>query len=115
EIAWAEGVCDNHHRVARSHYGRCQSCGRYPRVDLAHLEAGVQGGEAGILDRLQVQGVDNVRLLNRALDRANTLTGSEITEFGDRRARRHHERVVPEIVAVGEGDGAPPRIGGFDV
>ena len=48
---------------------------RHPRVDLAGLEAGIHGGEAGILHRLQVQGVDDVGLLDGALDDADTLPG----------------------------------------
>jgi hypothetical protein len=64
---------------------------------------------------LQVQDVDDVRLLDGALNRADPLSGGEIGELGDRRACRHHERVVAEVVAVGEGDGAPPRVGGLDV
>ena len=113
EVAQAEGVRDNHRRVTRpDHVGR-QRSRRHPGVDLARLEAGIHGGEAGILHRLQVQGVDDVGLLDGALDDADTLPGGQIGEFVDRRAGRHHQRVVAKVVAVGERDGAPPRVGGF--
>jgi len=50
----------------------------------------------------------------RCPGRHNPLSGCEIAEFLDRRAGWHHQRVVAEVIAVGECDGVAPRSGGFD-
>ena len=58
---------------------------RHPRVDLARLEAGVDGVVVGELHRLQVQRVDDVGLLHGALHDADALAGGQLVEAGDGR------------------------------
>ena len=86
---------------------------RHPRVDLLGLQAGVDGVVVGELDRVQVQRVDDVGLL-RCPARRRCADRRRLAESGDRRPRRHDQREVAEVVAVGEPDGAPASVGGGD-
>ena len=114
EIVQAEGVFDDLSRIAWLHGALRLLRRRHPGVDLAGLQAGVDGVVVGKLDRIQMQRVDDVGLLDGALHDADALAGGELVEPGDRRPRRHDQREVAEVVAVGEADGAPTGIGGGD-
>ena len=54
--------------------------GRYPGVDLAGFEAGIEGVVVGELHGVQAQGVDDVGLLHCALHDPDALPGGQITE-----------------------------------
>ena len=114
EIVQAEGVFDDLGRIAGLHGALRLLRRRHPRIDLLGLQAGVDGVVVGELDRVQLERVDKIGLLHGALYDADALARGELVESGDRRTRRHDEREVAEVVAVGESDGASARIGGGD-
>ncbi len=101
EIVQAEGVFDDLRGIARLNRALRLLRRRHPRVDLTRLEAGIDGVVVGELHRLQVQRVDDVRLLDGALHDADALAGGQLFEAGGG-------------VSVREPDGAPTRIGGGD-
>ena len=95
------------------HFGRLHRR-RHPRVDLMVLQAGVQGGEVGEFHRLHMHGVDDVGLFDGALNDADPLPGPRLSKPCERRAGRHDQRQVAEVVAVGESDCATACFGGDD-
>ena len=95
------------------HFGRLH-CRRHPRVDLMVLQAGVQGGEVGEFHRLHMHGVDDVGLFDGALNDAYPLPRTQFVEAVERRAGRHDQRQVTEVVAVGKSDCAAACFGGDD-
>ena len=113
EIVQAERVFDDLCGIAGLHGPRLLRR-RHPGIDLTRFYAGVQGVEVGKLHRLEMQGVDDVGLFDGALNDADALAGGQFVEAGDRRSGRHDQGEIPEVVSVGEPDGAPARFGGGD-
>ena len=103
------GIAGLHHGAA------CLLRRRHPRVDLAGLQAGVHGVVVGELHRIAGAGCRRRRPpATVPCTTPMRCPAASLSKPCDRRAGRHDQREVAEVVAVGEPDGAPAGVGGGD-